>query len=109
MDLRVFYQKLRKIEQEIADPNVIIVSNETPDGGRAGQKSEVSRCIAARSILEGRARLATAEETATYRAGVEAALKEAEQRAMAQRVQVNVITEADLRVIKGAASKAEKR
>ncbi len=34
MDLRMFYQKLRKIEQEIADPHVVVVSHETPDGGR---------------------------------------------------------------------------
>ncbi len=42
MDLKVFYQKLRKIEQEIADPHVLVVSNETSDGGRAGQKTEVT-------------------------------------------------------------------
>lgn len=108
MDLRMFYQKLRKIEHEIADAHVIVVSDETPDGGRAGQKAEVSRCIAARLILEGRARLATTEEAAEYRAGIETALREAEQRAMSERVQVNLITDADLRAIKSA-SKAEKR
>jgi uncharacterized Fe-S cluster-containing radical SAM superfamily enzyme len=108
MDLRLFYQKLRKIEHEIADTHVIVVSNETPDGGRAGQKSEVSRSIAARLILEGRARLATAEEATEYRAGVEVALRDAEQRAMAEKVQVNLITDADLRAIK-TSSKMEKR
>jgi len=108
MDLRLFYQKLRKIEHEIADAHVIVVSNETPDGGRAGQKAEVSRCNAARLILEGRARLATAEEASEYRASVETALREAEQRAMAERVQVNVITDSDLRAIKGT-SRLEKR
>jgi hypothetical protein len=108
MDLRLFYQKLRKIEQEITDLNVILVSHETPDGGRAGQKSEVTRSIAARSILEGRARLATAEEASEYRAGIESALREAEQRAMAERVHVNVITDTDLRAIKSG-PKADKR
>lgn len=108
MDLRLFYQKLRKIEHEIADTHVIVVSNETPDGGRAGQKAEVSRSTAARLILEGRARLATAEEATEYRAGVEVALRDAEQRAMAEKVQVNLITDADLRAIK-TSSKMEKR
>ncbi len=108
MDLRMFYQKLRKIEHEIADANVIVVSSETSDGGKAGRKAEVSRHIAARLILEGRALLATAEEAAEYRRGVETALQEAEQRAMAERVQVNVITDSDLRAIKGS-SKVEKR
>ena len=108
MDLRLFYQKLRKIEHEIADAHVIVVSNETPDGGRAGQKAEVSRSTAARLILEGRARLATTEEAAEYRVGIDAALREAEQRAMAEKVQVSLITDADLRAIKGGA-KVEKR
>ena len=108
MDLRMFYQKLRKIEHEITEPHVIVVSNETPDGGRPGQKSEVSRSIAARLILEGQARLATAEEATEYRGSVEAALRDAEQRTIAERVQVNVITEADLRAVKNA-SKLEKR
>ena len=108
MDLRLFYQKLRKIEHDIADAHVIVVSNETSDGGRAGQKAEVSRVIAARLILEGRARLATAEEAAGYRAGVETALREAEQRAMAERVQVNLITDSELRAIKSS-PRVEKR
>jgi len=108
MDLRMFYQKLRKMEQEIADPHVIVISQETSDGGKAGQKAEVSRSIAARLILEGRARLANAEETAEYRRATDQALQEAEQRATANKVQLNVISDADLRAIKGAA-KVEKR
>jgi|SRR5579871_4187467 len=100
MDLRLFYQKLRKLEQEISDPHVLVVSLETTDGGRAGQKSEVTRALAAKMILEGRARLATAEEVAENRAAVEQGRQEAEQRAMAQRVQINVVSEADFRAIK---------
>ena len=108
MDLRMFYQKLRKIEQEIVDPHVIVVSNETPDGGRAGQMSEVSRSIAARLVLEGKARLAKPEETAEYRSGVEQARQEAEQRNLAQKIQVNVVSEADFRSTKNV-SRPEKR
>ncbi len=91
MDLRMFYQKLRKIEQEITDPHVVVVSEETSDGGKAGQKAEVSRAIAARLIVEGRARL-----------------QDAQQRAMSEKVQLNVISDADLRAIKSAA-RPEKR
>jgi hypothetical protein len=108
MDLRVFFQKLRKIEQEIADPHVVVVSHETPDGGRAGQLAEVSRSTAARLILEGHARLATAEESAQFRAEARKALEEAQQRLMADKVQVNVISDADLRAMKSAL-RAEKR
>ncbi|HEY6389936.1 MAG TPA: hypothetical protein VIX89_01590 [Bryobacteraceae bacterium] len=100
MDLRMFYQKLRKIEQGIADPHVVVVSNETPDGGRAGQKSEVSRSMAAKLILEGKARLATPEEGTEFRSAIDQARQEAEQRVLAQKIQVNVVSEADFRMTK---------
>jgi hypothetical protein len=102
MDLRTFFQKLRKLEQEIADPHVVMVSQETSDGGRPGQMSEVSRAIAARLILEGRAHLATPEESAAFRSAAQKALEEAQQRLMAAKVQVNVISDADLRAMKNA-------
>ena len=108
MDLRAFYQKLRKIEQEIADSHVVVVSHETPDGGRAGQLSEVSRFIAARLILEGRARLATVSEATEFREAAQKGVQEARQREMAGKVQVNVISEADLRAFKSSV-RAEKR
>jgi hypothetical protein len=109
MDLRMFYQKLRKIEQEIADPHVVVVSNETPDGGRAGQKSEVSRNMAARLVVEGKARLASPQEGAEFRGAIEQAREEAEQRALAQRIQVNVVSEADFRAVKTTPPRADKK
>ncbi len=109
MDLRMFYQKLRKIEQEIAEPHVVVVSNETPDGGRAGQKSEVSRNLAARLVVEGKARLASPEEGAEYRNLVDQARQDAEQRALAQKIQVNVVSEADIRMIKTTPARTDKK
>jgi hypothetical protein len=108
MDLRVFFQKLRKIEQEITEPTVVVVSHETPDGGRAGQLAEVSRGNAARLILEGHAHLATTEQSAEFRAAARKALEEAQQRMIAEKVQVTVISDADLKAMKSA-SRAEKR
>ena len=108
MDLRVFFQKLRKIEQEIGEATVVVVSHETPDGGRAGQLAEVSRGNAARLILEGHAHLATTEESAEFRAAARKALEDAQQRLIAEKVQVTVISDADLKAMKSA-SRAEKR
>ena len=108
MDLRAFFQKLRKIEQEIVDAHVVMVSHETSDGGRAGQLAEVSRSNAARLILEGHAHLATAEESAEFRAAVQKRVEEAQQRLLAEKVQVNVISDADLRAMKST-SRADKR
>ncbi len=108
MDLRLFFQKLRKLEREIVDPHVVVVSNETADGGRPGQLAEVSRSNAARLILEGHAHLATAEESTEYRTSERKALEESQQRLLADKVHVNVISDADLRAFKSAA-RAEKR
>jgi ribosomal protein L9 len=108
MDLRSFFQKLRRIEQEIAEPHVVVVSHETADGGRRGQLAEVSRGNAARLILEGHAHLATAEQSAEFRVSAQKALEEAQQRMIAEKVQVNVISDADLRAMKNA-SRADKR
>ena len=66
MDLRVFYQKMRKLEQEIVGEHVVVVSLETPDGGKAGVRTEVTRENAAKMIVEGRARMATKSESAEY-------------------------------------------
>lgn len=66
MDLKVFYQKMRKLEQEIVKDHVVVVSLETPDGGRPGIRTEVTRENAARMIVEGRCRLATKNEAAEH-------------------------------------------
>jgi hypothetical protein len=99
MDLKAFYKKLRKIEQEIADEHVVMVSLETPDGGRAGLKTEVARASAARLILEGRARLGDAKESAEHLEEARVARKAADQRALQDRVQVHVISDADARAL----------
>lgn len=108
MDLKQFYHKLHLIEEGIAEPHVVVVTHETADGGRAGHKVEVSRVNAARLILEGRAHLATAEEVAGYRDVVQQALQVAQQRATAERVQVTLISDADLRALKSS-GRPEKR
>lgn len=108
MDLRVFFQKLRKLEQEIPDAHVIVISHETSDGGRAGRLSEVARPVAARLILEGHAHLATPEEAEQFRAEARKAMEDAQQRQLMDKVQVNVISDADLRAMKNAI-RAEKR
>ena len=66
MDLRGFYYKIRRLEEEIADPHVVVVSLETPDGGKPGLKTEVTRENAAKLVVEGRARLASKSETSDF-------------------------------------------
>jgi hypothetical protein len=102
MDLKVYYQKMRQIEAALGEVHVVVVSQETPDGGRAGVRTEVPRLVAAKLIVEGRARLATAEEASEYREQTAEAKRAAEQAATAGRMQITVISEADLRALKGA-------
>lgn len=70
MDLREYYANIRRIEKEIAEPLVVIVSRRTGDGGRRGVMSEVPRELAARMIADGKAELADAESAAEHRATV---------------------------------------
>lgn len=71
MDVRAYYQKIRKMEAELPERFVVIVSRETPDGGKAGVMTEVARSLAAKLIVEDQARLASPEETTQFRAATE--------------------------------------
>ena len=77
MDLRDYYRTIRRVMAGIKDESVVIVSRETPDGGRAGVRTDVPRELAARLIAEEKADLATAEEAAGFRAEVERRWKSA--------------------------------
>src|SRR5258708_35401679 len=102
MDLRMYFQKVRKLEREIPEPHVIVVSSETPAGGADGVKTEVARDQAARLVVEGRARLATPEEADVHRAALEEVKRVAEQRALADKVQINVISDSEIKALKKA-------
>ena len=67
MNLRVYYQKIRTLEAEIAEPFAVIISRETGDGGKAGVKSDVPRYLAAKLITEEKAELASPQEAAQFR------------------------------------------
>lgn len=101
MDVKVYYQKLRQIEAGITDKEVVVVSLETPDGGKPDVKTEVTRAAAAKLIVENRARLATEEEATAYREAVTEAKRAADQVAAASRMQFTVLSEADLKLLKG--------
>src|SRR5947209_5265176 len=99
MDLRSYYQKMRKIEAEIPEENAVIVSIETSDGGTAGRTTEVKRELAARMVVEARARLATAQEAAEFRRGQNKTYEEARRRESAG-LTGGVLSEQDLKAIR---------
>jgi hypothetical protein len=99
MDLRVYYTKIREAMAALPGEFVVLISRETPDGGKPGIPSEASNTVAARMIVEGRARLATVEETSQYYRQEEAGRAKAVRDAAPARLQV-VLSENDLEALK---------
>ncbi len=96
MDVKQYYRKIREMEAGIGDPYPLVVSAETPDGGKAGIVCEVPRSVAAKMIVEGRAALASEEQKALYRQQQAVAQKAAQKAEFARRVQVAIVTDSDL-------------
>jgi hypothetical protein len=96
MDLRQYFRKIQALEASLPDEDQVVVSLETSDGGKAGRLSEVSRSNAAKIIVEGRAMLATEEQKQQFVQKHASARKVIEATDAARRVQVAIISDADL-------------
>jgi hypothetical protein len=105
MDLKHYYQKIRGIEAKIVDEFPLVVSRETPDGGKEGTKTEVPKRLAAKLIVDGLARLANEAEKAAFQSAQAEAIRVAEQLAAAAKVQVTVLASSELERLRKAASK----
>lgn len=96
MDLRQYFKKMREVESTLVDTYPVVVSLDTSDGGRAGVLSEVSRGVAAKMIVDGRATLATEEQRTAYLERLVSIKQAAEKLELARRVQVAIIADSDL-------------
>ncbi len=103
MDLKHYYQKIRDLEVKITDAFAVVVSLETPDGGKAGTMTEVPPRVAAKMVVDGAARLATLEEAKRLREQQAEAQRAAEQAAAASKVQLTVLPTAELNRLRAAA------
>jgi hypothetical protein len=101
MDLRLYYQKIRDAQAKITDPCPVIVSRETPDGGKEGTLTEVPVGIAAKMIVDGAARLATAEEARTFRQAQAEAKRFADEAEAARKIQVTIVSASELDRLRG--------
>src|SRR6185437_9596806 len=99
MDLRAYYRKLREVEGTISEEHVVLVSNATSEGGKAGVRTEAPKAVAAKLIAEGRARLANPEEAEEFRSAIRLAKEKFDQEEAGRRMQVVVIP-ADPRRVK---------
>ena len=105
MDLRNYYQKIREAAEKIAEDVVLVVSHEGAAGGKAGVFTEVARQLAAKLLVEGAARLATLEESAAYKKAQAEARRVAEQLLEASKMQISVLSTAELNRLRGAKTK----
>ena len=105
MDVRVYFDKIRKVQATIEAPYVLVTSLETPDGGVPGTISEVTRNMAARLIVEHRARLANEQEMSDFADMSDQVRRETADQIASSRVQVSLISDADLRELKGKRQK----
>jgi hypothetical protein len=90
MDLKAHYQRIRELERSFEAGCPVIVSVDTPDGGKAGVRTEVPAAVAARMIVEGRARLASEQEAKEFHEQKGEAKRAADQRDGSKRMQVTV-------------------
>jgi hypothetical protein len=93
VDLRQYFKKIRETEAALAEPFPLVVSLETPEGGKAGVVSEVTRELAAKMFVEGRAALANEQEIHAYFERQAAIKKAAEKADLTRRLQVAIITD----------------
>lgn len=104
MDLRGYYQKIRETEGGLTEPFVVVVSCQTQDGGKGGVSTEVSRSLAAKMVVDGSARAATAEEARTFRRGLADAKRAYDEAEAAKTVQFKVVSVDDVRKLSGVRS-----
>jgi hypothetical protein len=104
MDLKAYYHKIRDLEQKFSTAHPVVVSHETPEGGIAGVMTEAPARTAARLIVEGRARAANEQETKEFQDQKTEAKRIADQLEASTRMQVTVVSESDLRALKGSKS-----
>jgi len=91
MDLRSYYKRVREAEATLTGEQLVMVSLETSEGGKAGVRTEATRAIAAKLIAEERARVATEEEAREFHEAHREARTAHEEAEAANRVQVMVI------------------
>ena len=101
MNLKLYFEKIRETESQIAETFPIVVSEDTEDGGKAGRYAEVTRAIAAKMITENKARLATSDEAKAYREAQAEARRLAEETADAAKVQFTVVSAGEMAKLTG--------
>jgi hypothetical protein len=107
MDLKQYFKKIKDTELSIDEPYLLIVSLETPDGGKPGAVVEVSRQEAAKAMVEGRAVRASEEQKEVYYKQEAERKKSAEKAELSRRLQIAIISDSELRTSATTQGKTE--
>jgi hypothetical protein len=103
MNLRTYYQKIRDLEQALVEPFVVLESHDTADGGKEGLLTEVPKQLAAKMIVDGRARLATEQAVREFHDKQVEAKRTTDQEAIANKMQMMLVPTAELMKAKRSA------
>ena len=96
MDLKAYFQKVRDAESAIEGDFTVVVSLETSDGGRPGQLTEVTKQVAARLVVDGKARLASHDEIRDFYQEIQCEREEFLRRDVENRINVTLVTDRPL-------------
>lgn len=88
---------MREVEQSLREPFVVVASQETADGGKRGLLTEVPKHLAARMIADGRACLASEEESRDFHEKKTEAKRLSDQESIASRMQVTLVPTAEFK------------
>ncbi|MCZ2155385.1 MAG: hypothetical protein LC114_16030 [Bryobacterales bacterium] len=109
MDLKSYYHQIRERAAELPSDFLVVASLATPDGGKAGVLTEVTRQQAAKLIVERRARPATGEETTEFLQEKKDRHKSAEEQAAASRLHLTVVSDKTFRMLESKAPVSNKK
>jgi len=107
MDIRGYFRKVRETEELIDGPMAVIVSLDTPEGGKAGRFMEIGRSVAAHMMVDARARLANDQEIADYRASVEQDIEQAQQTLNASNISLTMMTDEHMKSLRSILLKSK--
>jgi ribosomal protein L9 len=107
MDLKAYYAKVRDVLARLPQGDVLVVSEETADGGRGGEITEAPREVAARLIVEGKAREASAEELELWRRERAAEAKQRQEELASRQIRVHMLTDTELKALSSSGQKSK--
>jgi hypothetical protein len=105
----MYYQNVRQTRERLPEPYVYVTSLKTPNGGREGVVTEVETALAARMIVDGSAREATAEEIAAHLSECERLRAAAQEDELRSRLRVTLVNEPDIRLETGKTDRGTRR